>query len=151
MVTTEVDIEALLHRPKLFSGAEVPLAGKAGRITRFFECFRQCDFFQVHAVIKGCWFEASLPSTCKEVGRVGAGGIATSHDRITSRRTYRVCRVAIGEAAARSCDAIAIGRLVEAIRIVGADVHDAEIVDQEKDDIGFGRGKKAGKCEGEEE
>ena len=62
--------------------------------------------------------------------------MAAGHDGIPGRRTDRVGGITAGEAASCRGNPIAVGCLVEGIRIVGADIHITQIVYEEENHIG---------------
>ena len=81
----------------------------------------------------GLNFPARRPA--KEVCCVNARRILPGHQAVSSRRTHRIRGIAIRESHSTGRQSIHVRRIVEATRVVGPDIHVAEVIDQKNNEI----------------
>ena len=132
---TYIDIKALVLGPILLLGAEVPLTEKCRLVAMLLQGLGQGDFLQRHLIIERRRVEPARPLAAEPVGRTGARWILTRHYAEPCRTAYRIGRVAAGKVHAGTRQPVYIRRLVEAVGIIGADIHPSVVIDEEEHEI----------------
>ncbi len=117
----------------------MPLAGEERGIAACPQSLRDGDLLERDVVLVGRRGELALCilGSGDIVSHPGAGGILAGHEAGTRRRADRTTRVTLREAHAPGGQTVDVWGLIKGAGIVGADVHEAQIVGEKEDDIGF--------------
>ena len=143
-----------------FAAAEVPLAGEEGRVTAVAQRFGEGGLGEREVVGVGGGEEFAGAHAGDEIGDAEARRIFSGHDAAAGGRADAAGGVALGETQAAFREGINVRRFIERVRVVRADVHVAEVVGEDEDDVGArrrggvggrrgGDGEQEGKREGE--
>ena len=135
-MSTQINLEALMFRPVLFSRAQMPLPQKRGTVTCLAQGFRDGNLFQSHSVIEYGAPESSFPFTTKPVGGGNPGRILACHYAVAGGAANGIDCVAVAKPHATAGQPIDVRGLVEGLGIVRTNIHIPEIVYQKEDKIG---------------
>lgn len=157
LAATDVDVESVtggvvLIEVGLADGHEVPFAKEGGGVAGLLEGFGKEDTFVLDArfplgngELGEGFFVAGNP-----VGEFQAGGVASTEDGRAAGRAHGAGGVSIGEEHTVRSELVDVRGFVK-LRAVTSEVAQAEVIDEEEDEVGLGvfGGKKS--CEGEAE
>ena len=145
-----------------FAAAEVPLAGEERRVAAVAQRFGEGGFGEREVIGVGSGEELAGPHAGDEIRDTEARRIFSGHDATAGGRADAAGGVTLREPHAAFGERVDVRCLVERVRVIRADVHVAEVVGEDEDDVraggrggvgGGGRreGEKEGKREGEKE
>ena len=117
----------------------MPFADTGGGVTRAFEILGQRRFFEWQ-LLPDDGMEKLLRWSIRPTGKIGgdveAGRSLAGQDRCPGRRANRTGCICIRESRAGSGQSVEMGRMVF-LAAITAQVVDAQIIRQDKNDIGF--------------
>ena len=132
----ETGSEALRIRGE-FAAAEVPLAGEERRVAAVAQRFGEGGFGEREVGGVGSGEEFPRAHAGDEIRDTEARRIFSGHDAAAGRRADAAGGVALGKTHAAFGERVDVRCLVERVRVIRADVHVAEVVGEDEDDVGI--------------
>ena len=125
-------------RNKLFF-AKMPFAREEIRIATGAQTFCNGEFLQREMIFKRCWQHLTSAFATDEIRDSDAWWILAGHDAGARWRTYGTRRVTLRESHPALRYAVNVRSLVKRLRIVRADVHVAQVIGENEDNVGAAR------------
>ena len=119
--------------------AQMPFAREEGRIAGRAQALGDGDFLERDVVLVGSGGELALRVIAPGdiIGHTRPGRILAGHQAGARRGADRAARMTFREPHAPGGQAVDVRRLVKRSGIIGADVHEAQIVGEKEDDVGL--------------
>ena len=115
--------------------AQVPLAGKERRVARFAKPLGDGHLLQREMILKRRRLQPACAVASNKVGDPRARRVLSRHDAGPRRRADRTGGIALCESHAARRQTVNIRSLIERLWVIRPDVHIAEIVGQDQDDV----------------
>ena len=123
-----------LRARREFAVAQMPFASEEIGVARVAHCFGDGDFLQRQVIGIRCAEQFAVAMPAEKIRDVDPRRILAGHDARARRRTNAARRVSRGEAHPAFRQPVEHRRLVE-LAAITAEIHPAEIIGQNKDDV----------------